>query len=271
MMKKLVFLISLCILIMGCDNIDLVDADRDKEDVTEPEQLEFSGFGFEFGYGFEIDHNASMLQSNCSNSSLWYVSMVSEIIDTDTINYIFNEGDEVKGNWFAITKDVSSLIVSMGKNKLPGERYLNVKVESTDLRAVEIFIKQYADSKYVESDENITKDLIGVWSLISTFNSSIKKWVDVEKDIIVEFLPDGTYRQYDNFPDLYKENTSYKINKKNFFFRSNNLDIIGDDEVAGGVWTYNYSFYDDMLKVELIWGIYDNNTPFGYIYKRIKK
>ena len=112
---KRFFLLFLCTLIMGCEN------SSPEEKVPEPELLEFSYYDFKIHY-----NDTSAKQFYCKDSSLWYVSMVSEIIDEDTTNYTFKEGDEVKGDWFTISKDDSLLNVSMGINKLWGERYLKI-------------------------------------------------------------------------------------------------------------------------------------------------
>ena len=266
-MYKSIICFLLCILIVGCDN-DPKQLEEDSDSkVVEPDQLEFDRDGF------VEDHGPSTIRSYCINSLSWHVSMVYEIIDADTTIYFFKEGDEVKGDWFTIEKETSMLIVHLGKNKLGGKRYLNIKIESSYSKGVEISIKQHPDSKYIEGDESLTKNLIGLWALVSTYYKN--KWWDDEKDgIIVEFLEDGTFRKYDSSPGIpgisVERGISYKINENNFYLRYNSLDLLEED-ATGGVYTYNYSFYDEMFKIELIWGLWDNNTLFGYIFKRIKK
>jgi len=259
-MKKLIVLF-ICTFFIGCES----NSDISRLGVTEPGQLEF------FYYDSKIDHNISMIPFYCKNSSLWYVSMVSEIIDADTTNYTFKEGDEVKGGWFSIVKEDCLLNVSVDRNKLWGERYLKIKIESIDFSEAELLIKQYPDSKYVVGDENLTKELIGVWSMYAFDDDYNKYWLE-ESGTIVEFLPNGTIRIYDSYPDLYREYSTYKINKDNYFTRHNVLDTYDEDEtVMGGIRIFSYSFFDDMFEIDLIWGVQTPLTPTKYLYKRFKK
>ena len=256
-MNKLITLISLFILFAGCSDIDS-SVEGQKDDENAPEQLEFTSDVF------NIDNNYSTVYASCFNSSSWHVSVVSEIINSDTTNYFFSAGDDIQGDWFTMIKNNKLLDISIKKNRLGGERYLKIKIESNYSKGVEITIKQYPDSKYVESDEGLTKKLIGKWIMVAYANNFFsEEWIYVEDKRIVEFLEDGTYLT--NNSDMYP--LTYKINEKYFFLRMIDFDLDEEETAGVGVWIYNYSFNNDLLKFEIVSGDYIGS--WAIIYKRI--
>jgi len=291
--NKFIILIFISTLFIGCDS---KNSDLDKEKLEELKRLEelktppiriqsYCDTSMFEPERFEYERHCSVISHYESGEKRFffgslsqrYVSMVSEIIGNDTTNYFFNEGDDVKGDWFTITKDSSNLYVLMEVNRLWDERYLIIKMESkTDLKGIECYIKQYSDSKYIERDESLIKSLTGLWSIVSVYGQN--GWEDVDENnlypnmrgAVVDFLPDGTYREYDGYPDSYVEYSTYAISKRNFFIRNKSLDLF-DGKLVGGYWIYNYTFYADMLKIELVNGLTDNWTLDAMIYKRIKQ
>jgi len=140
-----------------------------------------------------------------------------------------------------------------------------ILVDSDDPEKRLFFVRVNEDEHYIE-DTEARKKLEGEWYLIfKGYDDTNYLSGEISDDNFIVFRPDGTIREYIQYPNEYIEKFTYRINSTYYYKHIMN---VSEQSSGNGRWVYTYNFYDDKFKIDIKSGLvtlYDT-----YIYQRKK-